>query len=242
MTYSSQPCADRMTTGKKAPSGSSLRSGLTEYEDKGWDLAIMYLGVVKVRPKTLSKEGVRQALDGLPGSASLQTTVADFWLSLPKLEARLRRANSPPANPFKRKGTDFLAPKVKIEEWELAWRLIEASRPLALSRLPKAREIADHMRFRHTWIFEGRQILGFANQPPNGGFEEALKHPELLSIQELTLADALQKPWKDPAEQRYWVERLKQGHHELERKLEDLALSASTPDRPHREGKGPIIL
>lgn len=228
-----------MPSENKPRSGSSRRSGLAEYEDKGRFMAIKYLGVGK-RPKTLTNEGVRQAIDSLPGKAELQTTVADFWLGLAKAEGRDRRKTQPPTNPFKKAKTSFLAPKSKIEEWELAWRSKEAARVMGVSRVPKVREVANQLRYQHTWIFEGKKIIGFAEQAPVDALNQALARPELLSIQELSLEDALRKPWKDPVEQRYWIERLQHAHRALEAELEGLVLEGEAASKPlkRKEGRG----
>ena len=216
-----------MTKVKKAASGSSRRSGLAAYEDEGLDLAVQFLGLLSVRIGTLTKEGVREAIDNLPPTTKLQVTVADFWLGLARKEAQDRRRDEPPINPFTiRDGKMFLAAKASIEQWEMAWRMIEASRPLAISRLPKVRRVGDHMRCHFTWFVHDAHVVGLAGQPPVACFTEALTRPEDLSVRHLTLVDALRMPWKDSQEQIFWTKRLHHGNREIEAELEGLALKA----------------
>lgn len=215
-----------MTKVKKAASGSSRRAGLAEYEDQGLHRAIKFLGLLGIRPGTLSKEAVRQELDKLDPTAMLQVTVADFWLGLAKSEAQKRRKKQPPINPFKEVGISSLATKASIEQWELEWRMVEASKPLAISRVAKVRHVGFQMRSQFAWFVQDGDVVGLAEQPPVACFAEAIIRPEDLSVRKLTLVDALRMPWKDTGEQIFWTKRLHHGNRAIEAELEDMALKA----------------
>lgn len=222
-----------MSKVKKAASGSSRRAGLAEYEDQGLHRAIKYLGLKGIRPGTLSKEAVRQELDNLEPAAVLQVTVADFWLGLAKKEAQERREKQPPTNPFKKDGLSSLATKASIEQWEMEWRMVEASKSLAISRVPKVRQVGHDMRSRFAWFVQDGDVVGLAAQPPAACFAEALTRPEHLSVRQLALEDALRMPWKDTGEQIFWTERLHHGNRAVEAELEALALKAHSKAKSH---------
>lgn len=208
-----------------------------EYEDKGAAMAVELLAQLKKRPASvMSPTEIRIAIEALPGTQLLQTTIGDFWLGLTKGEGQERRNFDPkPPNPYIHKDPrpfneggnhrSRLGIKREIEIWELQWRTLEAAAAYAKSRSVKALGIGKALRRQLPWLeHDVDGIIAAINDMTQRAFEQAMSDPATLSIKHYTLSTALRRPWRHPEERELWIARLEAAHREDEMQIRKAAL------------------
>ena len=216
------------------------RRSVKEYEDEGLEQAVEYFSKIggTFRKDTAKAEDVRSAIDSLPPHAVLQATMSDFWLRLTKTEGRKRRKDSPPPSPFVKNGRHLEAEKRRIAEWDVRWLAKEAARVFAKSGSSQSRTVGDMLRTRLPWITaDNGAVIGCAAELPIAMLEQAMRQPEKLALEWMTLEQALLGRWMDVEERKVWLARYTTASRamvsELERRCMEQA-TASAGEQPRR--------
>jgi|GEM_PF-1109038 len=223
-----------------------------DYEDDGFDQARDYFkGLGKTfRQDAVGKKQVRSSMDALDAEAELQTTMADFWLRLTRTEGRWRRKNEPPENPFQKKGRSRTAPQGKILDWDKKWRKIAAYQAVkkVYENAGAAASISAGAALRATMMWmttSGGAVVGNVSEMPGALLDKAIAHPERLSIQSLTLEQALRRKWVDAKERVVWMTRFELASQALVYELKNMVLSKvaadTKPVRPRTPDKDRIF-
>lgn len=218
-----------------------------EYEDKGAKMAVELFEELQTRPDSvMSSTEIRMALDELPGTQLLQTTVGDFWLGLTKGEGQARRGFDPkPPNPYTHKdprpfkeGGDHrsrLGVKSEIETWDGHFRVMEAAAVFAKSGSERVRNIGKALRKPLPFLeHEVDGIIAAINDMTLRSFQQALADPAALAIKRYTVSTALRRRWYDPDEQALWIARLEAAHRQDEVEVRRVAAQA-VADRETRK-------
>lgn len=188
----------------------------TTYWEDGKALAISSLGIrltdaVQVR-NWISKY--------VQPYGMLSTTVADFWLRIPKPKGQERRLELDPPSPFIYPGPNntLQGQRAKIEQWHEAWikRVgVEAQiKELEGKHDPVSNRIRLELQREQPWLVQNsrkdkrRKIVGWAEGLTPGLLDRAFTDPDTLDLVDMPLADALRQPWFDRDEQGMWVKIL----------------------------------
>jgi len=185
-----------------------------EYAEEGCKKAIEYL---KAQGKTV-RDGiavmkeVHAALDALPPTAVMTTSVADFWLRLTRAEGQRRRRLEPPQNPFKGHPEDAKikqAQKGELQIWDELWSMQEAyEKVFSKSGSARTRGIGELLRTQLPWLItHSGVVIGSAGELPIAKLAEVIAHPERASMAWLTLEKALRRKWQDVSERGVWLTR-----------------------------------
>ncbi len=223
-----------------------------DYEDDGFDQARDYFkGLGKTfRQDAVGKKQVRSSMDALDAEAELQTTMADFWLRLTRTEGRWRRKNEPPENPFQKKGRSRTAPQGKILDWDKKWRKIAAYQAVkkVYENAGAAASISAGAALRATMMWmttNGGAVVGNVSEMPGALLDKAMAHPERLSIQSLTLEQALRRKWVDAKERVVWMTRFELASQALVSELKQHGLAQVAAEtrsgRPRTPDKDPVL-
>lgn len=180
---------------------------------------------------TMDSAEIGRRIDALPGDTLLQAALADLWLRLSQKEGMDRRKVSPPPSPFRKiagRGNAKWASKADILAWDAAWRLREtasqAAQKLLQSGSTKVASAASVLQRKLLWLVENGDVLGWIEDLEVEAFGRAKVAD--LDIRSWTLYQALQRPWRNPQEQRLWVSRYRAGNRLLEAEVGRLALTA----------------
>lgn len=150
----------------------------------------------------------------------LSTTVADFWLRIPKPKGQERRLELDPPSPFTYPGPNntLQGQRAKIEVWHEAWinRVgVEARvKELEDKHDPVSRRIREELNREYPYLVmnskkpKRRYIAGWAEGITPGLMDRAFTDPDTLDLEDLSIADALQRPWFDRDEQAMWLKIL----------------------------------
>lgn len=199
------------------------RRSVKEYEDEGYEQAIEYFRKAggTFRKDATKSQDVRSAIDKLPADTVLQATMSDFWLRLTKTEGRKRRKDSPPPSPFVKNGRNVEAKKQQIEDWDAAWLAKEAARVFAKSGSSHSRSIGEMLRSRLPWLTASQgAVIGCVGELPVASMQLAMKQPEKMHLQWLTLEEALHRRWTAVEERGVWLSRFKAAYAEVVGELE----------------------
>ena len=151
----------------------------------------------------------------------LSTTVADFWLRIPKPKGQERRLELDPPSPFTYPGPNnaMQGQRVRIEEWHEAWNKrvgVEARyKELEDKHDPVSRRIRAELERDQPYLVlnsrksKRRYIVGWAEGITPGLMDRAFTDPDTLDLEDLSIAAALQRPWFDRDEQAMWLEILR---------------------------------
>ena len=194
---------------------------------------------------TMDSAEIGRRIDVLPGDTLLQAALADLWLRLSQKEGMDRRKVSPPPSPFRKipgRGNAKWASKDDILAWDAAWRLREtasqAAQKLLQSGSTKVASSATILQRKLLWLVENGDVLGWIEDLDVEAFERAKVAD--LDIRPWTLYEALQRPWRDPQEQRLWTSRYRAGNRLLEAEVEKLALTALARPRADETKPPPL--
>lgn len=188
----------------------------TTYWEDGKSLAISSLGI------RLTDAGqVRNWISKyVQPYGMLSTTVADFWLRIPKPKGHDRRRELDPPSPFIYPGPNntLQGQRTKIEHWHEIWikRVgVEAQiEELTGKQDPVSRRIRAELERDNPYLVvnskkdKRRYIVGWAEGITPGLMDRAFTDPETLDLVDMPLADALRIPWFDRDEQSMWVKIL----------------------------------
>lgn len=212
-----------------------------EYEDEGLQQAIEFFRQSEsFKGGRKSAADVRQAIDDLPHDRVLKATMADFWLSLDKGEARARRNDAPPPSPFRKEGRNVVAEKGAIEVWDLQWRAKLATeaamRIVASSGASSSRKKVDVLRVALPWLMAQDMVVGCAGDLPQELLRAAMAQPQMLGMQLMTIEQALRKNWVDVSERGTWVDRVQVAYS---KKVDELARLCLLQQKEQREKELP---
>lgn len=188
----------------------------TTYWEDGKALAISSLGI-----RLTDASQVRNWISKyVQPYGMLSTTVADFWLRIPKPKGHDRRRELDPPSPFIYPGPNntLQGQRTKIEQWHEAWneRLgVEARvEDLKGKEDPVSRRILAELQRDYPYLVvnsrkdKRRYIVGWAEGLTPGLMDRAFTDPDTLDLEDMTLVEALRRPWFDRDEQGMWVKIL----------------------------------
>ena len=91
----------------------------------------------------------------------------------------------------------------------------------------------------------GGAVVGNVSEMPGALLDKAMAHPEQLSIQSLTLEQALRRKWVDAKERVVWMKRFELASQALVTELKNMVLSKvaadAKPGRPRTPDKDRIF-
>ena len=210
------------------------RRSVKEYEDEGLEQAVEYFSKVAgtFRKHTAKAEDVRRAIDSLPPHTVLQATMSDFWLRLTKTEGRKRRKDSPPPSPFVKSGRNLVAEKQRIADWDVHWLAKEAAFVFAKSGSSHSRSVGDLLRTRLPWITADKgSVLGCATELPIDLLNQAIRQPQKLALEWMTLEQALLGRWMEVEERKVWLARFTMANRAVVSEVERRYLEQTTAPR-----------
>lgn len=223
-----------------------------EYAEEGCKKAIEYLkGQGKtVRNGVAVMEEVHAALEDLPPTAILTTSVADFWLRLTRTEGQRRRRLEPPKSPFKghpEDGKIKQAQKGELQVWDGLWNMQEAcEKVFSKSGSARTRGIGELLRTQLPWLITNSGVvIGSAGELPVAKLAEVMAQPERASMAWLTLEQVLRRKWQDVSERGVWMTRFEHASDalvsELKRSGVDQVADEAGPVRPKNSGKDRVF-